>query len=250
MSQFALGPTRSKTDLSTLARINTKLASTTYFITGTDTDVGKTICTKALLQAANEQGKSTLAYKPISAGCSRTEQGLRNDDALILQQNSSLKVDYAAVNPIAYQQPIAPHIAANETNQPINLKTVDQGLTFLQQQLPQCLFVEGAGGWHLPINKHQLFSEWVVANEMPVILVVGLKLGCLNHALLTAQSIVQSGLNIAGWIANHLQAEMPYVQQNIGTLTDFINAPLLAEIPYLEDIEQQNLSQYINVAFI
>lgn len=225
------------------------LIAGTYFVTGTDTDVGKTVCTKALLQAANKQNKSTLAYKPISAGCLQTEQGLRNEDALILQQSSSVKVAYDAVNPISYKQPIAPHIAAFENKSKINLTTIDQGLTFLQQQQAQLLLIEGAGGWHLPINNKQLFSEWVIEKQLPVIVVVGLKLGCLNHALLTTQAIQQSGLTIAGWIANHLQDDMPYVAQNINTLKNYIKAPLLAEIPFLQNIEQQDLSQYINVDF-
>ena len=228
---------------------NTKLASGAYFITGTDTDVGKTICTKALLQAANKQNRSTLAFKPISAGCEETAEGLRNQDALILQQNSSIKVEYEAVNPIAYKQPIAPHIAALENQQSINLNSIDKGLAFLKQTQPQVLLIEGAGGWHLPINNQQLFSEWVIEKQLPVILVVGLKLGCLNHAILTAHTIQQSGLTISGWIANHLQSDMPYVQQNIATLKGFIKAPLLAEIPFLEDINERDLSSYINIEF-
>ena len=229
---------------------NTKLTSGAYFITGTDTDVGKTICTKALLQAANKQNKSSLAYKPISAGCEETAEGLRNQDALILQQNSSIKVDYDAVNPIAYKQPIAPHIAAAESNCPIVLSTITEGLKLLQEQQPDLLLVEGAGGWHLPIDGEKLFSEWVIEQNLPIILVVGLKLGCLNHALLTVQSIEQSGLRISGWIANHLHPDMPYVKQNINTLKSFIKAPLLAEIPFLKNIEQQELSTYITVDFI
>ena len=229
---------------------NTKLASGAYFITGTDTDVGKTICTKALLQAANKQNKSTLAYKPISAGCEETVEGLRNQDALILQQNSSIKVDYDAVNPIAYKQPIAPHIAAFESQQMIDTNNIDKGLVFLKQKKPQLLLIEGAGGWHLPINNQQLLSEWVIENQLPVILVVGLKLGCLNHALLTAQAIQQSGLTISGWIANHLQADMPFAEENITTLKGFIKAPLLVEIPFLDEVEQQDLGIYIDVDFV
>lgn len=228
----------------------TQVLPGTYFVTGTDTDVGKTVCTTALLQAANKQHITSLAYKPIAAGCSETSQGLRNEDALMLQQNSSIKVDYNAVNPIAFKHPIAPHIAALENNNKIDLTMVDQGLVYLQQQQAQILLVEGAGGWHLPIDNQRLFSEWVIEQQLPVILVVGLKLGCLNHALLTAQTILQSGLIITGWIANHLQADMPYAEQNIMTLKEYINAPLLAEIPFLDNIEQQDLSSYIKIQFI
>ena len=227
----------------------TNLKSGTYFITGTGTDVGKTVCTKALLQAASKQHKSTLAYKPISAGCEETHLGLRNEDALILQQNSTLKVGYDEVNPIAYKQPIAPHIAAIENEQPICLTLINQGLDFLQQQQAQFLFVEGAGGWHLPINNQQLFSEWVIERQLPVIVIIGLKLGCLNHALLTLKTIEQSGLTIAGWVANHLQHDMPYVEQNINTLKEFIDAPLLGTIPFLGNINEQDLSLYIDVNF-
>jgi len=226
-----------------------KLSSATYFVTGTDTDVGKTICTMALLQAANKQNRRTLAYKPISAGCEETPQGLRNQDALILQQNSAIKVDYDDVNPIAYKEPIAPHIAAFNKQQVISLDTINQGLVDLQHKKPQLLLVEGAGGWHLPINDHQLLSEWVVEKQLPVILVVGLKLGCLNHALLTVQAIQQSGLPIAGWIANHIQPILPYARENINTLAQGINAPCLAEIPFLEEINEQDLSSYIDVVF-
>lgn len=227
----------------------TTLKTGAYFVTGTDTDVGKTICTKALLQTANKQNQSTLAYKPISAGCEETSFGLRNSDALILKQHSSIEVNYEAVNPIAYKQPIAPHIAAIENNHAIDISIIDRGFDFLQKKHPNYLFVEGAGGWHLPINNKQLFSEWVVEKKLPVIVVIGLKLGCLNHALLTVKSIQQSGLTIAGWIANHLQHDMPYVEQNIQTLKDLIAAPLIGRVPFLPNIETQDLSDYITVKF-
>jgi dethiobiotin synthetase len=235
-------------DIPSLEKITLPLGC--YFVTGTDTDVGKTVCTKALLQAAEQQGKSTLAYKPIAAGCDKTVYGLRNRDALILQKESSIEVEYNAINPIAYHQPIAPHIAAKQCGNAINLDLVDQGLSFLQQKRPQLLFVEGAGGWHLPINEQQLFSQWVSTKKLPIILVVGLKLGCLNHALLTAQAIKMSGTPLVGWIANHLQQKMPYVDENISTLKKALGAPLLAEIPFLDNIEQQDLSTYIKVDFI
>jgi len=230
---------------------NTQFKAGTYFVTGTDTDVGKTVCSKALLQAANKQNRSTLAYKPISAGCENTVDGLRNEDALILKDNCSIPVPYNWINPIAYEPPIAPHIAAleNEDSQ-IEQTVISKGLTRLQQKSPDFLLIEGAGGWHLPINNEQLLSGWVAEQKIPVVLVVGLKLGCLNHAILTVESIKQSDLPIAGWIANHLQTDMPYVQQNIATLEAYINAPLIAEIPFLDNVEDQDLSKYICVDFI
>ena len=218
----------------------------TFFITGTDTDVGKTICCKALLQAANKQNLSTLAYKPIAAGCEITEAGLRNDDALVLQENSSVAVPYQAVNPIAFQLPIAPHIAADLENKPISIDVISQGLHNLQQKNADLLIVEGAGGWRLPLNDKQMLSGWVVAQKLPVILVVGMKLGCLNHAVLSYETILNDGLNVVGWIANQLQPDMPYYQENLQLLNGKIAAPMIAEIPYSSNVNEIDLAQFVN----
>ena len=222
-------------------------AQQTLFITGTDTDVGKTICAKALLQAASKQNMTTLAYKPIAAGCEITEAGLRNDDALILQKNSSIAVPYHAVNPISFQLPIAPHIAAELENKPISLDLISQGLQSLQQKNADLFIVEGAGGWRLPLNDKQMLSDWVVEQNLPVILVVGMKLGCLNHAVLTYETIINDGLNVVGWIANQLQADMPYYQENLQMLSKKIDAPKIAELPYLSNINELDLAQFVNV---
>ena len=218
----------------------------TFFITGTDTDVGKTICAKALLQAANKQKLSTMAYKPIAAGCQLTESGLRNEDALILQKNSTIELPYQAVNPIAFELPIAPHIAAELTNKPISLDLITLGLQNLQQKNSDLLIVEGAGGWRLPLNNDEMLSDWVVAQKLPVILVVGMKLGCLNHAVLTYETILNDGLNVVGWIGNQLQADMPYYQENLKLLTEKIAAPMIAEIPYLSTVNELDLGQFVN----
>jgi len=223
--------------------------SQTYFVTGTDTDVGKTLCCAALLQAAHLQGLTTLGYKPIAAGCEMHPQGLRNEDALILQKNSSISLDYQYVNPIAFKEPIAPHIAATIDKRPISLQVITDGLRYLQQQQPDLVIVEGAGGWHLPINDEQLLSQWVIEQKLPVILVVGMKLGCLNHALLTYQSLVNEGLTVVGWIANQLAVEMPFYAQNLHWLKQKISAPLLAELPRLDCPEASNLAQYVNHQF-
>ncbi len=220
--------------------------SNTYFVTGTDTDVGKTICCKALLQAAGKQNLSTLAYKPIAAGCELTADGLRNEDALILQKNCSVEASYQAINPISFALPIAPHIAAEIENRPIQSALISQGLKALQEKDADLLIVEGAGGWRLPLNEKQMLSDWVIEQNLPVILVVGMKLGCLNHAILTYETIINDGLNVVGWIANQLQADMPYYQQNLQMLSAKIDAPMIAQIPYLSDINQVDLAQFVN----
>jgi dethiobiotin synthetase len=218
----------------------------TFFVTGTDTDVGKTLCCKALLQAANKQNIKTAAYKPIAAGCRRTESGLRNDDALTLLENSSLKLLYQLVNPIAFEPAIAPHIAAQLENNPINVNLITQGLQHLQQTKAEILIVEGAGGWRLPLNNQQMFSDWVIEHKLPVILVVGIKLGCLNHALLTYETILKDGLTVVGWIANQLQPDIPYYQENKQLLMEQIAAPMIAELPYLASVNDSELIQYVN----
>lgn len=223
--------------------------SQTFFVTGTDTDVGKTVCCKALIQACNQHGLSTLAYKPIAAGCEMLNGQLSNEDARILQEASSVNLGYDAINPIAFEMPIAPHIAAQLENKPIDLQLITQGLNRLQSQDADIIIVEGAGGWRLPLNDKQMLSDWVIEQELAVILVVGMKLGCLNHAILTYQSIINDGLKVVGWIANQLQEDMPFYEQNLSYLTHRIAAPKLGEIAYVKKIQEQNLSEYINLEF-
>lgn len=220
-----------------------------YFVTGTDTDVGKTVCCQALLQAANGQQISTLAYKPIAAGCEQTPYGLRNNDAQLLQKACSLDVAYERVNPIAFKPAIAPHIAAQLENYPIEQSYISQGLERLKTLKSDLIIVEGAGGWRLPLNADETLADWVATQKLPVILVIGLKLGCLNHAILTYESIINDGLKVAGWIANQVEKNMPFYALNIEMLKHKIHAPMIAEIPYLDNISEQDLSSYINFNF-
>ncbi|MGB3724723.1 MAG: dethiobiotin synthase [Glaciecola sp.] len=205
----------------------------TYFVTGTDTDVGKTIATKLMVLELNDIAGDTLAIKPISAGCEMTDDGLRNSDALILQQASAIKADYEVINPIAFAQPIAPHIAAAEQGVEISLHDLQNALEQARKLNPRWLMIEGAGGWRLPLNNNrQYFSDFALQNQMKVIMVVGMKLGCLNHAALTYQAIKQDGLQCVGWVANQLSSDMPYYQENIASLTSMLTCPMLAEIPF------------------
>jgi dethiobiotin synthetase len=220
----------------------------TYFVTGTDTDVGKTVCVSALLQSFKKQGITTLAYKPIAAGCELTDDGLRNSDALALLKYSSEKVCYDEVNPITFEAPIAPHIAAEIEKKPIDLNRISKGLLNLQKKKTDILIVEGAGGWRLPINNKDYLSDWVQEQKLPVILVVGMKLGCLNHAILTYETILADGLHVMGWIANAVDKNMPYYQENLSFLKQKISAPMIAEIPYLKEIETRDLSEYVFIS--
>ncbi|MFT6926826.1 MAG: dethiobiotin synthetase [Psychromonas sp.] len=220
-----------------------------YFVTGTDTDAGKTVCCQALLQAANRQQLSTLAYKPIAAGCELTQYGLRNQDALLLQKASSLTVAYELLNPIAFTAAIAPHIAAQLENKPIEQGYISQGLERLKSLQSQVIIIEGAGGWRLPLNADETLADWVAMQKLPVILVVGMKLGCLNHAMLTYETIISDGLKVVGWIANQVEEEMSFYAQNLALLKHKIHAPMIAEIPYLNNVSEQDLSSYVDFDF-
>nr|WP_042042938.1 dethiobiotin synthase [Aeromonas rivuli] len=223
---------------------------TTFFITGTDTDVGKTLVSRALLQAASAQGRSCVGYKPISAGCEPTPQGLRNRDALQLQQAASLSLPYEWVNPFAYAPPIAPHIAAAQVGQPIVEAELTAGLRRLENNGAELVLVEGAGGWHLPLNAQRLLSDWVSDLRLPVVLVVGAKLGCLNHALLTLAAIEQAGLLLAGWVMNRLPCGMSCYEENLATLRQRLPAPLLGEIPILSEPDSANVQEYLDISLL
>jgi dethiobiotin synthetase len=205
-----------------------------YFITGTDTDVGKTIVATALLKYFNSKGMSTIGFKPIAAGCESTEQGLRNSDALSLQQNSSLNLPYETVNPFAFEPPIAPHIAAKLVGEKVSIDGLSTAFNTIKSQNCDVTVVEGAGGWYLPINDSEFLYQWVMQEKLTVILVVGIKLGCLNHALLSQSVILAQGLTIAGWVANVVSPQARYIDENIATLKQHLSSPLLATIPFVE----------------
>lgn len=215
-----------------------------WFITGTDTEVGKTVASRMLLQTATAAGYRTAGYKPIASGCEQTPEGLRNSDALILQRASAVALDYAEVNPFAYLQPTSPHIAAAESQHPVSLSLMSEGLNRLTKKADWVL-TEGAGGWYTPLSDQHTYADWVKDEQLAVILVVGMKLGCINHALLTAQAINQAGLRLAGWIANHIQPPAADYQAYLATLKARLPAPLLGEIPRLENENAIHISLHL-----
>ena len=220
----------------------------TYFVTGTDTEVGKTIASCALVQAAGQVGYRTVGYKPVASGSEMTADGLRNCDALALQRNSTLAVDYAAINPYTFAEPTSPHIISADEGRPILAPVMSAGLRALEKQADWVL-VEGAGGWLTPLSPTLSFADWVQTEQLPVILVVGVKLGCINHALLTAQAIRQAGLALVGWVANDVTPPGKRHAEYMATLTRALSAPLLGEIPWLSDTpELAATGHYINLS--
>ena len=205
------------------------MATKTCFVAATDTDAGKTYISSMLLQGFNALDIPAVGVKPIAAGADA--EGF-NGDALLLRRHSGIALPYKAVNPICYQAPVAPHLAAVNEQQPIDETQLNQALAAWQQLPVQQLLVEGAGGWLLPLNDKRYLADWVAQQQLPVVLVVGMKLGCLNHAMLTVREIQRSGCHLVGWVANCIDPDMALLEQNIADLQQRINAPCLAVVPY------------------
>ncbi|MDX1817781.1 MAG: dethiobiotin synthase [Marinobacter sp.] len=225
------------------------MARKTYFVTGTDTGVGKTMVSAAILEAAKALGKRTVAMKPIASGCDQTPDGLRNEDALILQQAITEKLSYDRINPIALQPAIAPHVAAQQAGKGLSAQRLVGFCRGLQMQPADLMLIEGAGGWRVPLNDRETYS--VVPRELgvPVILVVALKLGCINHALLTAEAIRADGLAIAGWVANRPEQEpMACERETLDYLTNHLGAPRLGVLPWLDQPAPPVLAESLTVA--
>lgn len=205
-----------------------------YFITGTDTNVGKTWATVTLMHYFQQQGKTVIGMKPVASGCVLQNGQLKNEDALLLQQHASIVVDYELINPYAYLQPVSPHIAG--VNNPVQLDRVGEALRHLQD-LADVVLVEGVGGWYAPINEQQAVSDLAKYLALPVIMVVAIRLGCINHARLTHEAIFKTGLPCAGWIANCTDPKMLNRDENIATLKKMLAVPLLGVLPYQEQAD-------------
>lgn len=223
-----------------------------YFITGTDTDVGKTLVTTALGLRLQQQGQLQMAaMKPVASGCDMTTDGLRNADALLLQQHLCPQLDYDAINPYRFAPAISPHLAAAEAGQTINLTSLKATWDSLAAN-HDCVLVEGVGGWLAPIDSDgTTMADLAKQLELPVIMVVAIKLGCLNHALLTVEAIKHSGLSLAGWVANLCQPDTLRPKELISTLQNMIDAPHLGTIPMLEKpastASLQQAASHINI---
>jgi len=205
-----------------------------FFVTGTDTGIGKTHVSRILLNALAAQGLTTAAMKPVASGCELTAQGWRNQDALQLQQAASIQLGYEQINPYALAPAIAPHLAARATDIEISLETLGRHFGAIAAQA-EAVVVEGVGGWLVPLNKQHTVADLAQQLGLPIILVVGIRLGCINHALLTVAALQQDQNNppLAGWVANIIDPGAGAIDDNIATLQEYINAPLLGALPYI-----------------
>lgn len=210
------------------------------FITGTDTEVGKTFFTVSLVHAIQNQKRSVIALKPVAAGGELEGEQIKNEDALLLLAAMNEKHKYQTINPIVLKAPIAPHIAAKIENTPLNVDFL-KCTCDLSQLKQEFILIEGAGGWLVPLNDSETMADYVKATGCDVIMVVGMKLGCINHALLTQLAIKSQGLNLIGWVANHVDPNMLNQKENLETLKARLNCPLIAEIPFMR---HNNHDQY------
>ena len=252
---------------------DTKTPTKTWFVTGTDTEIGKTFATTRLLTALNEAKMPANGYKPVASGAEMTEIGLKNPDAYQHLLASFDDLSYEDVNPYFFEAEEAPHILADEAGIAIEFAKITQGLRHLEaihenirgnireniylenarsieteksniekagQSKPRITLVEGAGGWYTPLSFKESYSDWVVENQLPVIVVVGLKLGVINHARLTFDAIENAGLKITGWIANHL-SDSKSLQNYIAGIQAFTDIPMIGEIPYQAELNDERI---------
>jgi dethiobiotin synthetase len=217
------------------------------FVTGTDTGVGKTLVSTALMRALKSRGMKVAGMKPVASGSQPTPEGLRNEDALALMREQSVPFPYELVNPFAFAPAIAPHIAAARAGIAIDQKKIVAAFELLQARADKVI-VEGAGGWHAPISDAAGMQELALAINIPVLLVVGLRLGCLNHALLTTRAIESSGLPMCGWIANRIDSTFAHWEENVETLKYRLPARLLGVVEHQATLSIEAAARGLDVA--
>jgi dethiobiotin synthetase len=218
--------------------------SRAWFVTGTDTEVGKTAVSCALLEAARVRGLRTAAVKPVAAGCDRSG---RNEDALRLLASMTESLTYPQVNPVALQAAIAPHIAACREHRSVQVEHLADRCRDVMQRGADLVLIEGAGGWRVPLGPRETLADLARELGVGVIVVVGMRLGCINHALLTVEAIRRDGLEVAGWVANQCGPRMACHEENLDTLRTRLAAPLLGELPRISPFDAQRASRYLDL---
>jgi len=216
------------------------------FVTGTDIGVGKSVVAASLLCAAKARGKSTAAMKPVASGCEEVSGYLRDEDALLMQRYCTVTLTYEQINPFALRAAVAPHLAANLEGKRLSVQKLAGFAQAVFMERADVTVIEGAGGWRVPLNQSEYLDDLPKGLQLPVVLVVGIRLGCLNHALLTAEAIKADGLRLIGWVANHMSADMPMAVENVATLVDLMPAPCLGELPWDPFLSPAEFSQFLD----
>nr|WP_272907148.1 dethiobiotin synthase [Pseudohongiella sp. O18] len=217
------------------------------FVTGTDTEVGKTRVAAALLAAARQRELNTAAMKPVASGCEEIDGELRNEDALTLQRFCSAPLSYQEINPVALRSAIAPHLAAAEQGRSLSLSRLVGLARGVLMAPADFTVIEGAGGWRVPLNSREMLSSLAVELKLPVVLVVGIRLGCINHAVLTAEAIRADGVPLAGWVANHLSEADEVADANVATLQSLLPGPLLGVLPFEPGADPGQVARHLDL---
>lgn len=209
-----------------------------FFITGTDTEIGKTTITAALLHSFNQQALRTIGLKPVASG---------GTDPEILQRYASVSYPKEWINPFYFRKPIAPHLAAMHAHQALSVKNILSAYEKIFAETLDIALIEGAGGWLTPLNDQETLADLAAVLNYPIILIVGMRLGCINHTLLTVENIQAKGLNLKGWIANCIDPDMLFLEENIDSLKTRIAAPLLGIVPYQSYLDIAHIAQFIHL---
>jgi dethiobiotin synthetase len=215
-----------------------------YFITGTDTHVGKTWATLALMRYFKNKGETVVGMKPVASGCTLKNGKPVNEDALLIQADASIELNYDLVNPYAYNLPISPHLAGIDN--PAKIDFIISGFNELKLRA-DIVLVEGAGGWYAPINDSQNISDLARSLALPVIIVVAIRLGCINHAKLTVEAVIRSGLSCAGWIAVCSDPDMEKIEENIARINQELDVPLKGILPFMEKADFELMAEQLHL---
>ncbi len=220
-----------------------------YFITGTDTGIGKTWITVGLMTALKNLPARVVGMKPVASGCVSSPAGLRNEDALLIQAQCTLDVTYNQVNPYAFAHPVAPHLAAAEVGTSIDLNRIIESYNVLSG-IADAVVVEGVGGWRVPLGDSKNLKSLVQALNIPVILVVGLKLGCINHALLTVEAIIKDEQQLVAWVANQVDPDYEMLGPTLDHLIAEIPAPMIGHVPFMEQRKPDTIAASLDLTLL
>ena len=219
----------------------------TYFITGTDTNIGKTAITCSLIAKLTEEGFCVGGMKPVAAGCHIENGHMISDDVKKIAEVSNVDININEINPYQFEAPIAPHISFKKNKKEIDIHLIKKYLRSFENKMDY-LFIEGVGGYAVPLTENFSTANLIEALNIPIILVVGVKLGCINHALLTVESILNKKQKLSGWVANRIDGHMLAYDENVSFLKENIKAPCLGAVPYLKNFDPYRASKFIDIA--
>ena len=218
--------------------------SNSFFITGTDTHIGKTEITCALIEFFKKKGHLAIGMKPVAAGTELLDNQIINVDVYKFLSINSIRKPVEIINPYSFDQPIAPHIASNSSSNTILFSKIHENFLLLENEC-EYLFVEGAGGYKVPLTKNKSTPDLISLLNIPIILVVGIRLGCINHTMLTVEAINNHNHNLFGWVANCIDSNMTEADENIKYLLDNIEAPFMGKIPFQKKVNSIKISDYL-----